>query len=214
MDGGVKNSLKVMPFIFKGFDDYRVLGSILVAALNGKPHRTLHDIDLLIDERIYEEVSSRFVKLGFKKITKKALIFKWDEFQKPNHLKFGVTIKGMFKGNFFIYNPSSSLALYIKSDYLKPTEYELFGYKIQGIPLRSVYEGIKIANLNKKRVQDKKIVLESVGKKLPEGLSINQAFQIHLLGLEIPYLYVFFSEIYNLVGGFRLLLGKSYDPWS
>ena len=86
--------------------------------------------------------------------------------------------------------------------------------KIQGIPLRSVYEGIKIASLNSKRRVDKKIVIEKIGKKLSSGLSLNEAFHVRINGVEIPYLYTIFSQVYNVIGGVRLALGKSYDTWN
>lgn len=210
----IKNSLKVIPKVFAEFEDYRILGSLLVAAINGKSHRDLHDIDLLIDKRIYQEVSDRFKELGFKKVTKKAPGFEWDEYEKENHLTFGILLKGNFGNEYFEYKPNEYLSLQINNEYLKPTEYELYGIKIRGIPLRSVYEGIKIANLNKKRGVDKQILLSKTGKQLPSGLSLNQAFNVEVLGVDIPYFYTFFSQIYNLIGGARLMFGRSYDPWN
>lgn len=209
----IKNSLKMIPKIFDGFEEYRIIGSILVAAINKEPHRLLHDVDLLVDESIYEELSGRFKKMGFKKITKHAPGFKWDEFEKEDHLTFGVLLKGTFEKDHFEYRPNKFAALYIDNTYLTPTYYELYGVKMRGIPLRSVYEGIKIASLNTKRGIDKEIVKRKIGSKLPEGFTLNQAFRVNFIGLDIPYFYTFFSQMYNLLGGARILIGKSYDPW-
>lgn len=210
----IRNSLAVLQEVFNGMENYRILGSVLVAAINTKPHRELHDIDLLIDQKIYDEVVMRFIKLGFRKVTKHASGFTWDEFKKENHLTLGVLLKGSFKEDFFEYKANSYITLLVDSEYIKPTLYELYGEKIRGIPLRSVYEGIKVASFNTKRRVDKKVVVEKIGNKLPEGASLNQAFHVQVGGVEIPYLYTLFSQIYNVIGGIRLTLGKSYDTWS
>lgn len=210
----IKNSLKVLPKVFHGLEDYRVIGSILVAAINGEAHRQLHDIDLLIDQKIYDEISQRFNEQGFRKITKNAPGFKWNEFQKEHHLTFGVLLLGNFEKEYFQYRPNKYLALTIKNEYLEPTVYELYGEKIRGIPLRSVYEGIKIASLNKKRMIDRQIVLAKIDKDVLKGISLNQAFGVQLFGCHIPHLYILFSQIYNIIGGIRLAFGKSYDTWN
>lgn len=209
----IKNSLRAIQVVFNGLEDYRVLGSLLVASLNKEPHRELHDIDLLIDESIYEMVVSRFKKLGFERITKHAFAFQWDEFQKPNHLTFGVLLKGKFTSKYFEYSPNKQLKLRVDNDYLKPTEYHLYGVLFTGIPLRSIYEGIKIASFNAKRKIDKKIVGKQTNNKLPHGLSLNEAFHVDIMGTEIPYLYTVFSQVYNVIGGVRLKLGKPYDTF-
>jgi hypothetical protein len=210
----IKNSLAVLQEVFSGMENYRVLGSVLVAAINSKPHRELHDIDLLIDEKIYDEVVARFLEFGFKKVTKHASGFTWDEFQKQNHLTFGVLLKGSFTNNYFEYKANNFVTLSVDSEYLKPTMYELYGKKIQGIPLRSVYEGIKVANLNIKRHVDKQIVVGKIGNNFLDGLSLNEAFHVYVGGVEIPYLYTVFSQVYNILGGIRLKLGKTYDMWN
>lgn len=209
----LKNSLKALQDVFKGLEDYRVLGSVLVAALNGQPHRELHDIDLLIDKRVYPAVEARFKELGFRKVTKPALAFEWDEYEKPEHLTFGFLLKGNFKQDYFEYEPSNFFRLRIDNAYLQPTEYELYGYKIRGIPLRSVYEGIKAASFNTKRTVDLNLVSRKIKGGLPKGLSLDQAFKVRVLGLTVPYLYPIFSQVYNIIGGLRLSLGKSYDIW-
>lgn len=209
----IKNSLMEINKVFAGFEDYRVIGSTLVAAINNGAHRELHDIDLLIDEKIYEEVSKRLQEQGFKKVTKRALGFGWDEYQKDKCLTFGVLLRGKFTKDYFEYKPNNFMSLVIKSEYLKPTSYKLYGETLRGIPIRSVYEGIKIASLNKKRESDKYVVLNKIGNIIPSGLSLDQAFYINLFGVRVPHLYTRFSEIYNLIGGVRLAFGRSYDPW-
>jgi len=209
----IENSIKTMQTVFAGLEDYRVVGSILVASMNGKPHRELHDVDLLIDKRIYQQILDRFEEADFKRVKKHAPGFKWDEFHKPKHLTFGTLLIGTFEKDYFLYKANRGLTLTIKTEYLKPTNYTLFGLKIRGIPPRSAYEGIKAASLNSKRKKDKQIVAKYMGVKITDGLSINQAFNVKLFGIRVPYLYALFSQVYNLIGGIRLRFGKSYDPW-
>ena len=209
----IKNSLKAMQIIFAGLEDYRVVGSILVASMNGKPHRELHDVDLLVDKRIYQQVLDGFEKAGFKRVKKHAPGFKWDEFQKYKHLTFGTLLIGTFEENYFVYKANRWLTLQIRNEYLAPTDYVLFDLKVRGIPPRSAYEGIKAASLNSKRKKDKEIVRKYMGHKT-EGLSINHAFRVKIFGITAPYLYTLFSHVYNLIGGIRLRFGKSYDPWT
>ncbi len=210
----IENSLKAMQTVFSDIQNYRVVGSLLVASINGQPHRELHDIDLLLDEKDYPKIKQRFQKQGFTCTPKHALGFKWDEFGKPDHLTFGTLLIGQFQADYFVYQANRWLRLKIKNQYLSPTNYRLFDLPIRGIPLRSVYEGIKVANLNTKRKIDKEIVKKAVNDKTSDGLSINQAFRVEVFSVPIPYLYIVFSQAYNLIGGFRLKLGKSYDPWT
>ena len=97
---------------------------------------------------------------------------------------------------------------------MKPTDYWFYGIKIRGIPLRSVYEGIKITDLNRKRKIEKQIVMGKIGANAIDGFSLNQAFHIKIGGIEIPYIYTIFFQIYNVIGGIRLALRKPYDIWS
>lgn len=210
----VKNSVLVIPTIFRDIENYRILGSLLVASLNGKPHRELHDIDLLIDERNYKEIVARFQSLGFQKVTKHAFSFEWNEFSKPDHLTFGILMKGKFNKDYFEFKANKFLELRVNIDYLKPTDYELYGVQVKGIPLRSIYEGIKIANFNTKRKVDREIVFKQTDGSMPSGMSLNQAFHVKMGGIEIPYLYTAFSQTYNIIGGIRLRFGKPYDTWS
>lgn len=210
----VKGGLLLLDKVFnKQKINYRVLGSLLVAALNGKPHRKLNDIDILLDVNHADKVFQTLKEEGYKIELKRKFGFAWIEAHHPQNLGFTFLLVGKFEDKYFSYKLSKSLQLRISNEYLKPTQYSLFGINFTGIPQRSIYEGLKISSLNPKRTQDKKVVERNFGAFPPDGERFNKAFKIYLFGKEIPGAYAFFSQFYNLYGGLRVRFGKKYEVW-
>lgn len=210
----IKGGLTILDKVFnKQKINYRVLGSLLVAALNGQPHRKLNDIDILLDENQADQVLSSLKNEGYKIELKHKFGFGWVEAHHPHSLGFTFLLIGKLEEGYFTYRLSKYLQLKIDKDYLKPTTYSLFGVKFAGIPQRSIYEGLRISSLNPKRTLDRKVVEKTFGPSLPVGQSLDKAFKIYLFGREIPHAYSFFSSIYNLYGGMRVKLGKKYEIW-
>lgn len=211
----VKNGLLVLDRLFNQQKiNYRVLGSVLVASLNGMPHRTLGDIDMLIDKKDFEKVTKGLKFEGYKIISKQKLGFHWTEAYKPNSLGFTFLLVGSFKTDYFSYHLSSSIELRISNSYLSPTEYSLLGVKFIGIPISSIQEGLKISDLNPKRKLDSEVVKRAINDSSANRDSLKNTFKVYFLGIEIPYAYPLFSQLYNLYGGFRVILGKKYEIWS
>lgn len=214
-DSKIKASLDLLDRIFnQPHVKYRVIGSILVTAINHKPHRKVNDIDILLDKSNLKEVLSKLRKENYQLINKKIVGLKWLEATHKTKLGFTLLMVGKFNNRYFSYQPFKNIELRISSNYLKPTEYSLFGNKFIGIPIRSVYEGIKVSSLNPKRSFDKTILIKAMGNKLPEGESINKAFKVFVFGTSIPFLYQIFSWVYNIYGGVRVAFGKKYEIWN
>jgi len=192
--------------------NYRVLGSVLVAAINGKPHRTLGDIDILLDQSNLHRVVGELQKEGYKVINMKKLCFSWLEAHKENCIGFTFLLVGKFCEDYFSYK-YGWVELRISGSYLTPTKYSLLGYSFVGIPLCSVYEGLKISDLNPKRTLDNEVVKRVLGNKISGGNTLEQSFQVYLLGVAIPHLYPLFSRLYNIYGGLRVKFGKRYEIW-
>lgn len=210
----IKKGLSILDKVFNRDEaNYRVIGSIPVAALNGKPHRTLGDIDILIDAKDFETVLSKLESEGYTIKNYSKFGFSWREIEKPDSLGFTFLLIGKFGKDYFSYPLAKNVELRIAADYLTPTKYTLFGISFTGIPARSVYEGLKISNLNPKRKLDQEVVINKFNDKIPEGISISSAFKVYLFGKEIPFAYQFFSQIYNIFGGLRVLLGRKYEVW-
>ena len=210
----VSNGLKVLNKVFgKPKMNYRVLGSILVAALNGTPHRTLGDIDVLVDEIDYKKVISKLRSNGYSIETKHKFGFNWTEAHHEGNLGFTFLLIGKFSKDYFSCKLTKSVELKISASYLKPTEYSLFGISFVGIPYKSIYEGLKISSLNPKRTLDRKVVTKFFKGNIPPGETIARSFKVYIFGMEVPHAYALFSQFYNLYGGLRVLFGKKYEIW-
>jgi len=210
----VTNGLKALDVIFnKQLINYRVIGSILVASLNGKPHRILGDIDVILDEVDYKKVKLGLNNNGYALTRKQKYGFSWLEANHPNSLGFTFLLVGKFLDNYFTYKLSKNIELKISAEYLRPTKYSLLGISFTGIPSHSIYEGLKISSLNPKRSQDREIVINSLGVNFPRRATLDKSFKIYFRGLELPYTYTIFSQLYNIYGGIRVILGKKYEIW-
>jgi len=211
----IKGGLATLDKVFnKEGIGYRIIGSVLVAAINGKPHRTLGDIDVLLDKSNWQQVISDLKREGYQLVKKSKVGFNWFEAHKPNSLGFTFLLIGEFQDDYFEYELNHMLKLRIASSYLSPTKYSLFGYSFTGIPHRSIAEGLKASNLNPKRKLDKQVVASAFKNKIPDEIEFEKAFRIYLYGTEIPYAYPSFSYLYNLYGGLRVIFGKKYEIWN
>ncbi|MBI2029832.1 hypothetical protein HYT02_05430 [Candidatus Gottesmanbacteria bacterium] len=209
----IRGSLLVLDRIFnKNTTNYRVVGSLLVAALNGKPHRTLNDIDILLDKSKYDSVISNLESEGYQIVKKQKFGFKWTEADHKINLGFTFLLVGIFENEYFSCNLSQFITLRISNRYLNSTSYKLYGIKFIGIPISSVYEGLKISNLNPKRTLDRKIVEKYFNNK-QDYEKLDRAFTVFIFGIPFPFLYNLFSFFYNLFGGLRVLFGKKYEVW-
>lgn len=210
----VKNGLNVLNKVFDQKNvQYRVLGSVLIASLNGKPHRTLGDIDVLVDKTDFDKIVSDLRSEGYNFETKHKYGFGWTEARSNGSLGFTFLLVGKFFDKYFSYNLTKNIELRISGKYLEPTKYSLFGTTFVGIPLRSIYEGLKISSLNPKRTLDRKVVIEYLKGQVPPGETLDQSFRVYLSGVEIPHAYTFFSQLYNFYGALRVLFGKKYEIW-
>lgn len=211
---GIQRGLSVLNKVFTQKNvDYRVLGSILVASLNGKPHRTLGDIDVLVDETDYKKVISDLRIEGYIIEQKHKFGFNWTEAHRDGNLGFTFLLIGRFSKDDFSCKLAGNIELRISSRYLEPTKYSLLGMTFTGIPFRSIYEGLKISNLNQKRTLDRKVVTNYFKGNIPSGVTLGDSFKVYIFGVEIPYAYTLFSQVYNLYGGLRVLFGRKYEIW-
>lgn len=210
----IRRGLKSLDEVFnKDRINYRVLGSTLVASLNGKPHRTLGDIDILVNKEDFDDIVTKLKSLGYVLEKNAKWGVHWFEAVKPDSLGFTFLLIGKFHDDYFSCFFTKNIELRVSAEYLKPTKYSLFGNSFTGIPQRSIYEGLKISNLNPKRALDRKIVLDHFKGKIPAGKTLEESFEVYLFGKQIPFAYPFFSHIYNIFGGIRVLLGHKYEVW-
>lgn len=210
----VRRGLESLDTVFnKNEINYRILGSLLVASLNGKPHRTLGDVDVLVGDRDFDRVTRGLVSLGYSLEKKSKWGFRWLEAIKKDSLGFTFLLVGRFTDDGFSCFLTKQIGLVISSGYLLPTKYSLFGVSFTGIPQRSIYEGLKVSNLNPKRSLDRKVVLSHFKGEVPDGEKLEDSFRLFIFGKEIPRLYQLFSWLYNIFGGVRVAFEKKYEVW-
>lgn len=209
-----KNSLKVVNDVLEGKQyNYRILGSTLVAAINQKPHRRIGDIDIVIEKDKYPQLKNDLNHRGFTFHKMNRIGISWEKAVRPHYLDLTFFKDAYFGSALLRYPLSKNIYLTISTSYLKPTPYNMYGIRFTGIPFSSVYEGIRVSNLNPKRQMDKIVLLQRV-KNLPlQYPTINQSFKVYIYGVKIPKLYQFFSTLINLLGAFRVRLGKPYEFW-
>lgn len=208
----IKNSLKTLKRLERFGITYRVLGTILLAAINGSPHRKIGDIDLLLDIDNKKLVFSTLKNEGFKITKLKKFGFSWYETTKSEHIPFTFLLIGRFEKAFFSYYVNSFIELRISKKYIRPYKYSLFNTEFVGIPPRSVWEGIRTSNLNPKRKLDEE-TFESKFKTIPRGITLEDGIMIYVFSVRIPKLYKIFSYLYNIYGGVRVIFGKKYEIW-
>lgn len=209
----LKKALIVLDKVFNNNFPYRVIGSTVIAAINKKPHRTINDIDIVIDKNNFDKVLELIKKEGYIIEQRHILGLKFTEAKDSQRVGFTFLLVGNFTDKYFSCNIYPQVELRVSNDYIIPTTYNLYGINITGIPLNSIRESLKISNLNPKRTLDKQILQKAIGSKQLQGESLGQAFKVFIFGIEIPHLYTIFSYLYNLYGGLRVLLGKKYEVW-
>ena len=190
--------------------EYRVLGSILIAAHVNRVFRRIGDLDLLIAKKDKDCVFSRLEREGFHFEKKRWGFFSWIEAHKEEHLGLSVLLIGDFHPSYFSYRFLKIVELRIKSEYLKPTTYQFCGVSFIGVPVSSILAGIKQAFLNPKRKIDNSVMAESRNKV---KFRIYDNINVYVAGVKIPFLYDAFSFLYNIYGGIRVMLGKKYEVW-
>ncbi len=208
----IKNSLRVLEVFNRKKINYRVLGSLLIAALNHKPHRRLGDIDILLDQKHKLKVWDVFKRSGFELVERKKIGFSWVEANHPDYLTFTFLLIGNFCDRYFSYRLSKMIELTISSTYLEPYKYTLYGKAFIGIHPESAAEGIRISSFNPKRKVDKSILSGLVGTASKRH-SILKTFRVYICRVRIPYLYLLFSRLYDIYGGLRVLFGTRYEIW-
>ena len=188
---------------------YRFLGSVIIAAINGKLHRDLGDLDLIIDKEKKDILFIELQKLGYKRVggmfafARKYL----EQLEHPKMLGIGYFYgawlpDGSFRmGNNNVYLTIDSLAL-------NETQYSLYNLKFIGIPKQIAATGVKSSATNPK--QKKEIIILRDNNIQPLA---NKYIHVNFLGLKFDWVYYFAMGILNIIGPIRVKLGLAFDPW-
>ncbi|MBI3051212.1 hypothetical protein HYY74_02035 [Candidatus Woesearchaeota archaeon] len=134
----VANTLKAITRVFnrQGIE-YRALGSVLAAAIN-----------------------------GFRIVRKQKAGFRWTEARRENCVPITIILFGNFSQEAFTAQLAKGMELKASEEYVKPTTYRLLGYEIIGVHLSAVLAGVKISGLNPKRGLDRSVLMKRLGRDL------------------------------------------------
>ncbi len=212
------NSLVVIPmlkdvvtFLEKNNIEYRFLGSVVMAAINGKLHRNLGDLDLIIDttgkDLLYNELTNNGYKpaKGMFSFARRYLAL--ETLDHPDSLGVGFFYgKWQSDGSFTM--GKKNINVKIDSHAVEPTRYELYGVKFTGLPQEVIATGVQTSSKNPKRRYELEILKEKQIKPLP-----NTYIHVKVLGRRFDWIYHLSMALLNIIGGIRVKLGLAFDPW-
>lgn len=190
---------------------YRFLGSVVIAAINGRLHRNLGDLDLIIDSDKKDVLHVALKDLGYKRV---GGIFnfarKYLSLEQLEHAKLlGVGyFYGIWKENGSFMVGDKNLSLNIDSYALKETKYVSCGVNFLGIPESAIATGIYESRTNPKRKQELLILKRKQIKSLP-----NKYIHVSISGIRVDWIYHLSMKVLNIVGEIRVKLGLPFDPW-
>ena len=191
--------------------EYRFLGSVVTAAINGKLHRKLGDLDLIVDVSGKDALYQELIKLGyFRARGMFSFARKYMELETLDHSNLlGV---GFFYGK---WRPDGSFLLGNQKTYviienraLTKTKYNLYGVNFFGLPEEAIATGIKTSENNPKRKKELILLKEKNITPLE-----NNYIHISIFGLKADWIYHFVMSYFNFIGGIRVTFGLAFDPW-
>lgn len=190
---------------------YRLLGSVVAASINGALHRELGDLDMIIDSRGRDVLYNELKKIGY---TQAGGMFSFarkylslDQIVHPTLLDVGFFC-GTWKrdGSFLLGNMHTGLS--IEAYALKETKYILHGIEFIGIPARTAATGIYASKTNPKRKKELVMLKEKGIEPFP-----NTYLHVHIFGVSMDWIYYISMKLLNVIGFIRVKLGLAFDPW-
>lgn len=191
--------------------EYRFLGSVVIAAINGQLHRNLGDLDFIVDSKGKDILYNELKQLGYRpapgmfNFARKYLSL--EQFDHTNLLGVGYFYgKWQTDGSFIMGNKKNRL--YVEGFALKKTKYSIHGVEFWGIPPEAAATGVKESETNPKRKKELLILREKGIKPFP-----NNYIQVKLNGIRVDWVYHLSMAVLNVIGGIRVKFGLPFDPW-
>lgn len=210
-DIAISTLQQVIKILNENHIEYRFLGSIVVAAINGKLHRDLGDLDLIIDSKGKDILYLKLEELGYKK-AKGMFTFarKYLCLETLDHSNFlGV---GYFYGKWQTDNSfmmgNEQINVVIEPFAVEATDYILHGIKFVGIPNKASATGVFSSKTNPKRKKELMLLREKGIEPFP-----NNYIHISIYGIKADWIYHLSMKILNIIGGTRVKMGLAFDPW-
>ncbi len=191
--------------------EYRFLGSVVTAAINGKLHRKLGDLDLIVDVKDKDILYQKLKEAGyFRAGGMFSFARKYMELETLEHSSLlGVGFfygKWQPDGSFLLGNQKINVT--IDGRALTKTEYRLYDISFFGLPQEAIATGIKTSESNPKRKYELLLLREKNITPLK-----NNYIHISIFGIKADWIYHFVMSLFNFIGGIRVSLGLAFDPW-
>lgn len=193
---------------------YRIFGSILPAALLGRPQRKLGDIDLMVDENgkniLFDKLEKEDYTVQERRFGLSGFNSPWAVAIKKYHLEVTIFL-GQFdkEGNFNIF-VSRNLKIVAKASSIKPTPYDLFNLRFIGIPKTTAFYGALKSKGNPKRKYDLTVFQLKKIEKPPIGYPV---IDFYYKERRLHFLYSVFCFLQDFLGRTNVALGRNYDFW-
>ena len=213
----IKNLEKTLGFLDKFFSDfnveYRIFGSIIPAALLGKPQRKLGDIDLMMDAEDEGKLLREFRKAGYKVERRNfrllALEMVWLEATGKELYDLTAFLGHFDKHKNFVIRVSNNLQVVASSEAVRATKYKFGSASFIGIPVEAAFYGAWASRSNPKRKYDL-AAFRLKGKNKPPKYSV---IDFYYKDKKLPFLYPISCFLQNVLGKISLSLGGNYDFW-
>ncbi|MBP7967727.1 hypothetical protein KAZ66_05680 [Candidatus Woesebacteria bacterium] len=191
--------------------EYRLLGSIVSAAIIGKQHRNLGDIDLIVDRTKREIILDELHQLGyFQRDGMFAFSRKYldlDSLVHETYLEVGM-FWGVWseKKDFVIGTVNNGVKIDAKA--LIKTKYMLHDVFFYGLPKEVIARGLLMSSKNPKR----QFELSYFKQHHIHAMDSNY-IHTSVMGMKVDFIYYLGMQILNIIGFFRVIIGKPFDPW-
>src|SRR3989344_1257944 len=207
----VNKTLNILVSILeKNNIQYRFLGSIVFAALNGRLHRNIGDLDLLVDLSGKDILFKELKKLGYYQADgifafgRKYLAL--ETLKHTSLLEVGF-FYGKWKddGAFVMGNEKANLE--IEPHAVRATPRELNGIHFVSIPDRAIAAGVYTSRTNPKRQKEIEILKEKEIEPLP-----HKYIHVTILKVHADWIYHLSIQLLNIIGAIRVRMGMAFDP--
>ncbi len=191
--------------------DYRLIGSIIAASINGKLHRNLGDIDLIIDEKKKEILFNELKKIGYFPVggmyefARKYMAL--ETLRHKSYLEVGY-FHGYWQKDGSILIGKGLIKVSIDPQAVASNHYYLDGIKFIGINPKAAATRIQASRANPKRKVELQFFKNKGFVPFPDTF-----VHIYILGIRCDWIYHLFSTLQNIIGFIRIKFGLSFDPW-
>lgn len=206
-----KTLIKIVKILELHNIKYRFLGSVVIAAIDGKLHRNLGDLDLIIDSGKKDVLYAVLKDLGYKRaggmfnFARKYLSL--EQLEHKELLGIGY-FYGKWENDGTFIMGDRILNVNVDPHALKETKYTFCGVNFLGIPENAIATGIYESKTNPKR----RLELQILERKQIESLP-NRYIHVSIFGIRADWIYHLSMTTLNIIGVIRTRLGLPFDPW-